>query len=296
MVAFGITAEKLATRLQLSVIESAMLTSAALLSSAVAAVPVSLATRVWGGRILCCVLCGIGATSLLILAALLTWVADLRVLYGLFVVLGLMQGMAVATVVAGLVHLSWWFPDGLQGSVAGAFLFAFSLGPGVFGAFAFAAIDAMTIGGFFLLWSLLVYAAAVTSLFIADPPYTQLLRLVKKKGLLVETLPGESSRSLVDLSQSNVSQSQLIAVCRDAIGQEVFPENAFLRDLRLSLTRLENWCIIGIASITLGCLLSLTVWIPTFYLGVFHVESNVSGYILMVNKEIIFLCRLCETD
>jgi nitrate/nitrite transporter NarK len=218
------------------------------------------------------------------LAALLTWVTDLPSLYGLFVVLGLMMGMAVATVVVGLVHLSWWFPNRMQGSVAGAFLFSFSLGPGMFGAFAFAAIDTLSIGGFFLLWSLLVYGAAVAALFISDPPYTQLLRLMKKKGLLVETLPGESSRSLVDLSRSNVSQSQLIAVCRDAIGQEVFPENAFLRDLRLSLTRLENWCIIGLASITLGCLLSFTVWIPTFYLGVFQVESNISGYILMVSN------------
>jgi nitrate/nitrite transporter NarK len=283
-VVFGITATVLADRLQLSVIQSAMLSSTSLLFAACAAVPVSLATRVWGGRVITFVLLVVAGTAMLILAALLHWVVDLPSLYALFIVLGLFLGCGVVTVNSGLVHLSWWFPERSQGTVAGTFLFAFSLGPGVFGAFAAPAANAMSIGGLFLFWGLFIYCGAIVALFCFDPPYTQLLRIVRRKGLLVETLPGESSKNLVELSNSNVSQAQLMAVCKDVLGQEVFPENAFLRDLRFSLTRLENWCVIGIASLTLGVLLGYIVWIPSFFLGVMGTGAEESGYIVLVSK------------
>ena len=284
VVVFGITAEALKDRLRLSVIESAMLTSTALLAAAVGAVPVSLLTRLYGGRVLCFVLESLAGSALLVLAAVLNWAGDLPSLYGLFVVLGLLLGCGVVVVNAGLVHMSWWFPERSQATVAGVFLFAVSMGPGVFGAFANPAIATMTIQGFFLLWSLLVYAGAIVSLFCFNPPYTQLLRIIRKRNMLVETLPGESSKNLVLLEKSNVTQKQLMVVCREVFQQEVFPESAFLRDLRLSLTRLQNWCIIGIASFTLGALLGFTVWIPTFFPGVFGTDADTAGYIVMVRR------------
>lgn len=282
VVVFGITATVLASRLRLSVIESAMLSSASLLLSGCFAVPISLLTSEYGARVLCFVLELIAGTCLLILAALLLWAPDPASLYPLFVILALGLGFGVVVVNAGLVQLSWWFPNKYQGTVAGTFLFAVSLGPAVFGAFAFPAIAAMSISGFFLLWACFVYAGAVVSIvFCHNPPYTQLLRTMKKKGIRIETLPGTSRRNLIELQTSHVSLAQLKAVCKEMFQQEVFPVASLLRDLRLSLTRLENWCVIGIASFSLGSLLGFTVWIPTFFEGVFHTDGETAGFIVM---------------
>ncbi len=266
VVVFGITATVLASRLRLSVIESAMLSSASLLLAAVFAVPVSLITSEYGARMVCFILEIIAAACLLVLAGVLQWAPDPSSLYPLFVVLALGLGCGVVVVNAGLVQLSWWFPNKYQGTIAGVFLFAVSLGPAVFGAFAFPAIEAMTISGFYLLWACFVLVGALVSVcFCFNPPYTQLVRAMKKQGVRIETLPGASRRNLIDLQTSHVSLAQLKAVCKEMFQQEVFPVTSMLRDLRLSLTRVENWCVIGIASISLGSLLGFTVWIPTFY-------------------------------
>jgi MFS family permease len=269
VIVFGITATVLVTRLNLTVIQSAMLSSTSLLFAAFFAVPISLLTSEYGARYICFILELIAGSCLLILAALLQWAPDLPSLYPLFVILALGLGCGVVVVNAGLVQLSWWFPNKYQGTIAGLFLFAVSLGPGIFGAFAFPAIAGMSISGFYLLWACFVYAGALVSLFFGfNSPYTQLHRAMKKKGVRVETLPGASSRNLIDLASSNVSNAQLKAVCKEVFQQEVFPVSSLARDLRLSLTRVENWCVIGIASFSLGSLLGFTVWIPTFYEGV----------------------------
>lgn len=284
-IAFGITASRLASALNLSVVESALLSSSPLLSAAVLAVPIALLTRSYGGRFVVWASLSITGAAILVLAACLQWAGHvLPTLYPLIVILGLLIGTALVNVVAAIIHCSWWFPLHQHGTMVGCFLFSVSLGPAAFGAFADPAIEALTIAGFYLFWGLLLVAAGLLSLFFGhNPPYIQLEHILRRSGAKVETLPGTSSRNLVPLHASNVTQAEIVKACHVLFNQEVHPTTAFLRDLRISLTSLTSWMVIVCAAFSLGSLLGLVVWIPTFFLEVFMAETTteIVGFIVM---------------
>ena len=281
---FGVTAATLASQLDLTIIQSAMLTASPLLCSATIAVPISMLTRSYGARVIVFLLLTATGTAILILAAILQWAANLPSLFPLFVVLGVFVGFGLANVNASVIHCAWWYPGELQGTVAGIFLFSVSMGPAVFGAFAFPAVEAMTISGFFLFWALSILLSGVACLiWAANPPYIQLTRRLVKSGSPVESLPGTSARNLITLHQCRVTQAQVVQICKSSYGQEIVPTEYFVSDLRSSLSSLTNWTVIIIASLSLGTLLGLIVWIPTFFLGVFPLETDgtSAGYIVM---------------
>ena len=223
----------------------------------------------------------ISGSSILVIAGVLQWVplAQLPSLYPLFVIMGLGVGFGLVNINSSVVQLSEWFPRKQNGTVLGVFLFSVSMGPAVFGAFADPAIETMTLPGFFLLWGLFFYIAGAIVLVLAhNPPYIQLSRRLRKgSNNKVESLPGTSSRNLV--AAPTISQAEILTVCR-LLGQDVLPMANVSLDLKKSLTRLTNWMVITVASLSLGCLLGTIVWIPTFFEGIFGTAPRISGFLV----------------
>lgn len=295
IVAFGVSASTLQTRLGLTSSEASLLVSVPVLTSAGLRVPVTLATRSVGGRVVGVLLALVSAVGLAIVAALFQWVTITPSLYGVFVFAGLLIGAGSASINSGIIQCSWWWPVLSQGSVAGAFLCSATLGSAIFGAFATPMINGTGIASLYLLWTLAVVAGGLLLAALAhDPPYVQVARGYRRAGYVVTPLPtklpefvtqstffkSQSTRAVArDAGKQTVSQKELKAACQ-VRGQEVFPTHSFLDDLRRSLTLASSWCIIFVSAVTLGCYLSYLVWVVTFFVNVFNTPPTDAGFIL----------------
>ncbi len=239
--------------------------------------------------------------GLAIVAALFEWVQVLAPLYGVFVFAGLLIGFGSATINSGVIQCCWWWPVSKQGFVAGLFLCMATLGSAVFGAFAAPMIDGVGISSLMLLWSLTILAGSVLLLlFAADPPYVQVARAHRRAGGTIEPLPVKMPDALARcslyrtltrrclLTQSELEKEKAAVMLSQAalrgkasaFGQEVFPTQSFVNDLGRSLVSGHSWCMITMASITLGCYLGLLVWVVTFFVQVFQTPPQQAGFIL----------------
>lgn len=310
IIVYGVMAPSLITLLQISSVQSSMLSASPLLAAACLAVPVTLAARSIGSRVISASLCLVAGVSIFIASAVIHWASNLPSLYALFVILGLLTGFAPATVNSGIIQCSWWFPLHQQGTVAGIFLFAVSLGPAVVGSFAEPLISATSLSILLVVWGSLMFLAALLNfIFAHNPPYIQLLRSLHHKGHSVEPLPtiaSSTKRSSPPTIYANpnaaissllsppshtpppkphltrsVTQRQVAEVCRTQFGQQVFPAKAILGDLLRSLSRLDSWCVILMAAASLGALLGFIVWVPTFFVLGFGVSASTGGLILL---------------
>lgn len=286
-VTYGVTAEYFSHRLNTTSLQSSMLTSATLLSASLMCVPLTVIGRVYGGRIVLAVVCLLCSASLFVSAAVLQWVSDISSLYGLFVVLSLVTGCGPMVISPGIIQACWWWPGKYQGGVAGFYLLCVTAGPATFGGFANPFAEGAGMPALFLFWGLCLLLTASVALGLCwDPPYYQVRRAVERRGWLVAELPGKtlytkSTKSLQEPALKQITQEELRTVCRVGFSEEEFPEKSVLLDLANSVTHLESWCIIAIASTTLGSVLALAVWVPTFVTGVYNTSPVVSGYVLL---------------
>jgi nitrate/nitrite transporter NarK len=239
-----------------SPLEASFLVASPMVTTLVLPVPVSLASRRFGGRVVTVVLSAVSGTGLAVACAVVQWVALGPRFFPLFIILGLCFGCGSVTFNAAIIQCSWWFPLRHQGLVAGLLLFFWVFGVPVFGVLAAPMILATSTSSLLLFWCLcVIFSTVMAALFAADPPSIQLDRCAGVEDNLERTA----------------------SLC---FGQEVFPVGSLSRDLRHAVVSCSSLCIIHIGGVTLGCFLGLLVWIPTLFGGIFGVSASVSGYIL----------------
>ena len=261
--------------MNLSTIQQSLLASSPLLGVAFICIPATMLARSFGGRIIAFVCMLVTASCLFVCAAMFQWVKVTFELYPLFIVMGLLIGSGTACVNCGLIQM-WWFQEKYQGSVVGVFLFATTMGPSVFGAFAEPFLNATSIQALLLFWGLnILVVGCVAFIFGHDPPYVQLIKFARGKNFVVEPLPPTK------IEHFDISQDDIKAVANLSFQQDIFPERRIITDIRKSLTHLRSWCVILIADVTLGCYLGFIVWIPFFFLTVFSTDGVTAGLILM---------------
>lgn len=285
VVSYGVCGAVLRDSLNLTETQASFITAVPVLASVGLRIPVTLVARMIGGRLVGAVLAGLSCTGLATTAALFQWVSPLdSSVYGVFVLAGLLIGCGSATINSGIVQCSSWWPIEHQGAVAGVFLCMATLGSAVFGAFAAPMIDATGVASLFLLWALCVFAGGVALLVFAfDPPAVQADRQRRRE-------EAAAARSVVSSQCHEEEQSQRVAGEEAAVACTSPPlllalpkeekRRRFLQEWRKSVTSGHSWCLISIASVTLGCYLSVLVWIVTFFVQVFETSQEKAGFIL----------------
>lgn len=165
-------------------------------------------------------------------------------LYPVLLALGLLAGCGIATFSVGISQVSYWFPQGRQGSALGTFAGVGNIAPGAFTLIIPFAIAGFTLAGAYLAW--LIFLIVGTAVYFAigrNAPYFQL----RHQGLDAE-------------------EAKRIAGEK---GQQLFPKGRLVDSLKLSAKRWKNWALVFLYFTTFGGFIALVAWLPTYWIEFF---------------------------
>lgn len=161
-------------------------------------------------------------------------------LYPLLLALGLLVGCGIATFSVGISQVSYWFPQGRQGSALGTYAGAGNIAPGAFTLVIPFAIAGFTLAGAYLAWLvLLVIGTAIYFAIGRNAPYFQL----RHQGLDEEEAKRIATES----------------------GQELFPKGRLVDSLKLSAGKWKNWALVFLYFTSFGGFIALIAWFPTYW-------------------------------
>jgi len=244
---FGPTVVYLKQVVGLSAALAGLLISIPNLSGSLLRVPFAAMVDKDGGRIPFLILF---VTSLL--GVLVIWfvmsqpVEEIRELFPLLLLFGVLGGTGIATFSVGIGQTSYWFPQKKQGTALGVYAGVGNMAPGLFALL----LTSVTIPLFglptsYLLWAGFLVVGIILYWFLGRNAWYFQFR---KEGLADEQARSEAK----------------------AQGQELFPRGNTLESLRVSAKLKETWLLVLVYFATFGGFLALTAWMPalaTGYLG-----------------------------
>jgi NNP family nitrate/nitrite transporter-like MFS transporter len=172
--------------------------------------------------------------------------------YPIVIIFGFLSGCGVASFSVGVPQVSYWFPQKRQGTALGAYGGIGNLAPGIFTLILPYAIGAWGLGGSYFAWfSFLLAGAAIYAVFSRDAYVFQL------RG---QGLDEEASRR----------------IAREK-GQELFPKDAVWQAIITAAEDTRTWGLVALYFVSFGGFLGLTVWFPTYWANMHHVDLKTAG-------------------
>lgn len=149
-------------------------------------------------------------------------------------------------------QVSYWFPQSRQGTALGAYGGIGNLAPGLFTLLLPYAIAMWGLAGSYFAWfSFLLVGAAIYALFARDAYVFQL----RNQGVDPDT-------------------SRKIAHDK---GQELFPKEAVWQAIITAAEDTRTWGLVVLYFVSFGGFLALTVWFPTYWMNMHHVDAKTAG-------------------
>jgi MFS transporter, NNP family, nitrate/nitrite transporter len=174
--------------------------------------------------------------------------------YPIVVIFGFLSGCGVASFSVGIPQVSYWFPQGRQGTALGTYGGLGNLAPGLFTLVLPYAIAAWGLGGSYFAWfSFLLAGTAIYAAFTRDAYVFQL----RKQGFDEE------------------------ASCRIARekGQELFPKQAVWQAIITAAEDPRTWGLVALYFVSFGGFLALTVWFPIYWSNMYHLDVKMAGVV-----------------
>lgn len=262
IVSLAVLIPSLGPRFDLSNYQQYSLNAAALLLTAAASLPVSIAARK-RGKWIAVLLAAICCASLFSLAAVSQW--DLiEQMFPLLFFLGLLLGCGGLSLNATLPHLSCWFSRQSQGLVIGSLFFAFAVGPPLVGAWAASFAEKFGFPLLFVCMGLQALLGCLALLiFFQDCPSAQIARQV----------PFATDAEVVQMAI--------------LFGQEIPPPPPL--NIMDAARSGRSWALMWVAAASLSVGLSLFVTIPSIFSdpSLLHLSGVHAGWIITAVGSVI---------
>lgn len=256
---FGPSATKFDDAMDLTAFQVGLLVAMPSLSGSLLRIPFSAWVDTTGGRTPFLVLLGtsiVGMSGLTVVVAAF-YPDDMGGLYPLLLLLGLLSGSGIATFSVGISQVSYWFPQGRQGTALGAYAGIGNIAPGLFSFLIPVVLAGIGLGGSYLAWLLfLVVGTAVYFRIGRNAPYFQLRR---------EGVPASDAREAAA-----------------AQGQELFPAARLIDSLAISMRVWKTWVLVVLYFSTFGGFIALTAWLPTYWKEFFGSATFEAGSLTAV--------------
>jgi NNP family nitrate/nitrite transporter-like MFS transporter len=172
--------------------------------------------------------------------------------YPVVIMFGFLSGCGVASFSVGVPQVSYWFPQKRQGTALGAYGGIGNLAPGLFTLILPYAIASWGLAGSYFAWfSFLLIGASIYAVFSRDAFVFQL----RKQGLDEET-------------SRRIAQEK---------GQELFPKQQVWQAIITAAEDTRTWGLVALYFVSFGGFLALTVWFPTYWANLYHVDATTAG-------------------
>ncbi len=179
---------------------------------------------------------------------------NLRSLFPLLLLFGVLGGCGSATFSVGISQTSYWFPPKRQGTALGAYAGIGNLAPGIF-AFLLSAVTIPLLGlaGSYLAW--LILLAGGTGLYF---------------------LLGRNAWYF-QLRKAGVDAEDAKAEAREKYGQAFFPQKSVVQSLKTSAGVWQTWALVLIYFTSFGGFMALTGWFPKYWLNYHQTSLALAG-------------------
>ncbi len=206
-----------------------------------------------GGRLPMLTLFGISLVGMWGLAFILYHVREIDMtLYPVILVLGFMSGCGVASFSVGVPQVSYWYPQSRQGTVLGIYGGIGNLAPGIFTLLLPFAVATWGIAISYMAWFVFLLVGAIVYAWLARDAYFFQMR---KWG-------------------ANIEEAKTVA---RQCGQELFPKEAVWHALGVAAEEQRTWGLVFLYFVSFGGFLALTVWFPTYWVNLHHIEPKMAG-------------------
>ena len=206
-----------------------------------------------GGRLPMLTLFAISLVGMWGLVYILYTVHDLTMtVYPVILLFGFMSGCGVASFSVGIPQVSYWYPQGRQGTVLGTYGGVGNLAPGLFTLILPFAIAAWGLAGSYLAWFVFLLAGTLIYAWLARDAYFFQLR---KKG---------------------VAHDEAKRIAGDC-GQELFPKGTVWQALWHAAEEQRTWGLVFLYFTSFGGFLALTAWFPTYWINLHHMGIKEAG-------------------
>ncbi|HLN21072.1 MAG TPA: MFS transporter [Bacteroidales bacterium] len=239
---YGPTAIKFHEAMGLSAAQMGLLVAIPSLTGSLLRIPFGAWVDITGGRKPFLTLLMLSALGLagIILILHKYYPGDMKGMYGLILMLGMLSGCGIATFSVGAGQTSYWFPYSKQGRALGIYAGIGNLAPGLFSLLLpvylqhYDFISAYSVWFVFLLAGIIIY-----SLVGINPFFFQL----KRSGMTDQ--------------ESRVKARKM--------GQELFPAGNIRQVLISSARTADTWKLVLLYFTTFGGFIALTSWFPVYW-------------------------------
>ena len=250
---YGPAAHTFQTSMHTSGLLIGLLVAAPQLTGSLLRIPFGAWVDKGGGRLPMLTLFALSLVGMWGLAYILSHVREMDMtLYPVIILLGLMSGCGVASFSVGIPQVSYWYPQGRQGTVLGIYGGVGNLAPGIFTLILPFAIAAWGIAGSYLAWFIFLLAGTIVYAWLAKDAYFFQLR---KRGVAAE---------------------EARDVARQC-GQELFPQESVWHALGLAAEEQRTWGLVFLYFVSFGGFLALTAWFPTYWTNLHHMQPKMAG-------------------
>jgi NNP family nitrate/nitrite transporter-like MFS transporter len=264
---YGPTAINFKEALDLSPAQVGILVAIPSLTGSLLRIPFGTWVDITGGRkpfmiLLVLSVLGLGGVNLLLHFA---YPDNMKGLYGLILLLGMMSGCGIATFSVGIAQTSYWFPVSKQGRVLGIYAGMGNLAPGLFSLIIPFYLQSYGFKSAYFAWFLFLLAGSVLYFFLGKNSY------------------------YFQFKRSGFSDSDSISKSKE-YGQELFPSGAINDSFIKSVKSANTWKLIVLYFTSFGGFIALTAWFPLYWCdheGFSHVMGGILTAAFSISASLI---------
>lgn len=264
---YGPTAINFKEALSLSPAQVGILVAIPSLSGSLLRIPFGTWVDITGGRkpfmiLLVLSVLGLGGVNLLLH---FSYPDNMKGLYWLILLLGMMSGCGIATFSVGIAQTSYWFPVSKQGRVLGIYAGLGNLAPGLFSLVIPFYLQSYGFKSAYFAWFLFLSAGSVLYFFLGKNSY------------------------YFQFKRAGFSDSESIRKSKE-FGQELFPTGDLNDSFIKSVKSANTWKLIVLYFTSFGGFIALTAWFPLYWCdheGYSHVMGGIFTAAFSISASLI---------